>query len=212
MPCHFSRSSVVLYSILISSLRQQARGVCSFTIYYKASVSSIKNRQLLSDLQPLHNYSKLRVPESRLFLPRWHLYAHHYLLMTTIDPCLCRFTIWTLEMVTKKILMILCEEQITYATRYGQLQPKMCANGKFPPDFRIVKTVEEVEVTDPIALGRILRAYVLPTYLRSLRPTSRDSVSTKTAHQAKLYTLFDFLGAVQVSECEHMKRGALMPY
>ena len=109
MPCHFSRSSVVLYSILISSLRQQARGVCSFTKYYKASVSSIKNRQLLSDLQPLHNYSKLRVPESRLFLPRWHLYAHHYLLMTTIDPCFCRFTIWTLEMVTKKILMILCE-------------------------------------------------------------------------------------------------------
>ena len=105
----------------------------------------------------------------------------------------------------------------------------MCANGKFPHDFRIVKTVEEVEVTDrkwrilskhlslliiviAIALDRILRAYVLPTYLRSLRPTSRDSVSTKTAHQAKLYTLFDFLGVVQVSECEHMKRGALMPY
>lgn len=40
MPCHFSRSFIVLYSILISGLRQRARGVCSFTKYYKALVGS----------------------------------------------------------------------------------------------------------------------------------------------------------------------------
>jgi hypothetical protein len=40
MPCHFSRSFIVLYSILISSLGQRARGVCSFTKYYKAPVGS----------------------------------------------------------------------------------------------------------------------------------------------------------------------------
>ncbi|OCL01659.1 hypothetical protein AOQ84DRAFT_426642 [Glonium stellatum] len=102
--------------------------------------------------------------------------------------------------------------QVTYAARYGQLQPKMCADGRFPPDFRTAKTVEEVKVMDPTALDRILRAYVLPTDLRSLRLTSRDSVSTKTAQQAKLCTLFDFLGAVQISERERVKRGALMPY
>jgi len=107
--------------------------------------------------------------------------------------------------------------------------PKMCADGRFPPDFRTLKTVEELKVMDrkrrilstylslliiviATALDRILRAYVLPTDLRSLRLTSRDSVSTKTAHQAKLCTLFDFLGAVQISERERMKRGTLMPY
>src|SRR5882757_2707935 len=99
MPCHFSRSFIALYSILISSLRQRARGVCSFTKYYKASVGSIKNWQLLSHLQPVRNCSKLRVSESRLFLPRWPLYVHHYLLMTTTDPYLCRLTIWTLEIL-----------------------------------------------------------------------------------------------------------------
>jgi hypothetical protein len=80
--------------------------------------------------------------------------------------------------------------QITYAARY---------DGRFPPDFRTTKTVEEVKVIDrkwrilstylglliiliATALDRILRAYVLPTGLRSLRLTSRDPVSTKTAH------------------------------
>lgn len=36
-----------------------------------------------------------------------------------------------------------------------------CADGRFPPDFRTTKTVEEVKVIDPTALDRILRAYVL---------------------------------------------------
>ena len=38
--------------------------------------------------------------------------------------------------------------QITYAARHGRLQLKMCADGRFPPDFRTTKTVEEVKVMD----------------------------------------------------------------
>ncbi|OCK92561.1 uncharacterized protein K441DRAFT_706545 [Cenococcum geophilum 1.58] len=77
--------------------------------------------------------------------------------------------------------------QITCAARCGRLQPKMCAD------------VEEVKVMDPTALDRTLRAYVLPTSLRSLQLTSCNLVSTKIVHQAKLCTLFGFLGAVLIS-------------
>lgn len=117
------------------------------------------------------------------------------------------------ERVRRNNLFVqLVNGQISYAAKYGQMQPKMCTDGRFPPDFRTARTVEEVKVMDPTALDRILRAYGLPTDLRSLRLTSRDSVSTKTAHHAKLCTLFDFLGAMQISERERMKRGAIMPY
>jgi len=103
--------------------------------------------------------------------------------------------------------------QIAWAAKYGQLQPKMCADGRFPPDFRSGRTVEEIRVTDPTTLDRILRSYGLPTDLRSLQLTSRDSVSTRTALDAKLCTLFDFLGASQISERQRRKRvAALLPY
>ncbi|KAF2205023.1 hypothetical protein GQ43DRAFT_468609 [Delitschia confertaspora ATCC 74209] len=99
--------------------------------------------------------------------------------------------------------------QISYAARYGQLQPKMCGNGKFPEDFRVPKTVEEVRVMHPSTLDCILRAYGLPTDLRSLHLTSRDNIGPKAAHQAKLCTLFDFLGATQISERQRMRRAAV---
>ncbi|KAF2803689.1 uncharacterized protein BDZ99DRAFT_399203, partial [Mytilinidion resinicola] len=103
--------------------------------------------------------------------------------------------------------------QITWAAKYGQLQPKMCSNGVFPQDFRSPKTLEEVKCIDPTTLDRILRSYNLPTDLRSLQLTSRDSVSPRTALDAKLCTLFDFLGAVQISDRQRRKRGAaLLPY
>jgi hypothetical protein len=103
--------------------------------------------------------------------------------------------------------------QITWAAKYGQLQPKMCSDGRFPPDFQSAKTVEEVKVIDPTTLDRILRSYGLPTDLRSLQLSSRDSPSTRIALEAKLCTLFDFLGAAQISDRQRRKRGAaLLPY
>ncbi|KAF2191053.1 hypothetical protein K469DRAFT_363141 [Zopfia rhizophila CBS 207.26] len=110
------------------------------------------------------------------------------------------------------LLVQFVNSQVTHTARYGQLQPKMRSDGKFPPDFRVPKTVEEVKVMDPSTLDRILRAYGLPTDLRSLRMTSQDSVSPKTGHQARLCTLFDFLGATQISERQRLKRTACLPY
>lgn len=62
------------------------------------------------------------------------------------------------------------------------------------------------------SIDRVLRAYGQPTDLRSLRLTSQDTVSPRIAHQAKLCTLFDFLGATQISERQRMKRTVCLPY
>jgi hypothetical protein len=61
-------------------------------------------------------------------------------------------------------------------------------------------------------LDRILMAYQLPTDLRSLRLTSRHPISSRTAAQAKLITLLDFLGATQLAEYERFKKSAVIAY
>jgi hypothetical protein len=38
--------------------------------------------------------------------------------------------------------------QIRPGARYCQLQPKMCHDAKFPPEFGIPKTVDEVRAMD----------------------------------------------------------------
>lgn len=38
--------------------------------------------------------------------------------------------------------------QIAFGGRYCQLQPKMCHDAKFPPEFRVPKTVDEVRAMD----------------------------------------------------------------
>ncbi|KAF2745201.1 hypothetical protein M011DRAFT_151624 [Sporormia fimetaria CBS 119925] len=89
---------------------------------------------------------------------------------------------------------------ISPLAHYSQLQPKMCNDGRFPVEFNTPRTVEEIRTMDPSSLDRILRAYNLPTDLRSLRMTSNDIVGARMANKAKLCTLFDFLGAVQLAE------------
>ncbi|KAF1978569.1 hypothetical protein BU23DRAFT_449735, partial [Bimuria novae-zelandiae CBS 107.79] len=96
--------------------------------------------------------------------------------------------------------------QIRPGGRYCQLQPKMMQDGKFPPEFRIPKTVDEVRAMDPSSVDRVLRAYHLPTDLRSFRLTPQDTIGPRTAHQGKLCTLFDYLGATQISERQRNKR------
>lgn len=115
--------------------------------------------------------------------------------------------------------------QISPSARYSQLQPKMCSDGKFPNEFRAPRTIEEIRAMDRMfnfhnyviwvltelasMLDRILRAYGLPTDLRSLRMTSNDPVGPRVAHQARLCTLFDHLGAVQISDRQRMKRAGM---
>jgi len=38
--------------------------------------------------------------------------------------------------------------QIRPAGRYCQVQPKMCADSKFPPEFRVPKMVDEIRAMD----------------------------------------------------------------
>ncbi|KAF2006888.1 hypothetical protein P154DRAFT_569584 [Amniculicola lignicola CBS 123094] len=117
------------------------------------------------------------------------------------------------DLVRRTNLMVqFVNSHISFASRYSQLQPKMCSDAKFPSEFRVPRTVEEVRAMDPSTIDRILRAYHLPTDLRSLRLTSQDTVNPGRAHQAKLCTLFDFLGATQISERARMKRSACLPY
>ncbi|KAF2687241.1 hypothetical protein K458DRAFT_415504 [Lentithecium fluviatile CBS 122367] len=134
------------------------------------------------------------------------------------------------EMVRRTNLMVqFVNSQIRPAGRYCQVQPKMCPDSKFPPEFRVPKTVEEIRAMDrTLRLGigssvvtnepaassvdRLLRAYHLPADLRSLRMSSQDIINPRTAHQAKLCTLFDFLGATQISERQRVKRAVCLPY
>lgn len=48
--------------------------------------------------------------------------------------------------------------QITHSARYAQVQPKMCPDGRFPSDFRMAKTLEEVIVLDRMLLPSALPA------------------------------------------------------
>ncbi|KAF2263759.1 hypothetical protein CC78DRAFT_581143 [Lojkania enalia] len=117
------------------------------------------------------------------------------------------------ELVRKTNLTVqLVNGQIAPSARYGQLQPKMCSDARFPEEFRVPRTIEEIKTMDPSSVDRILRAYGLPTDLRSLRLTSQDFVNSRMTRQAKLCILFDFLGATQISEREKMKRTGYLPY
>lgn len=108
-------------------------------------------------------------------------------------------------------------------SRYGQLQPKMCSDSRFPVDFSTPRTIEEVRAMDRTLLipfvypgdtysrlastiDRILRAYNLPTDLRTLRlPVHKNPVTPRMVRHAKLCTLYDFLGAVQLAERHRSK-------
>ncbi|KAI9793478.1 MAG: hypothetical protein M1835_007197 [Candelina submexicana] len=87
----------------------------------------------------------------------------------------------------------------------SQVHPKICSDGRYPPDFQLPKTVEEVRVLDGSQLDRILQAYRLPLDLRSAH-RSRESLSTMRAQEAKLQVLWEFLGATRIAEHQKLKR------
>ncbi|KAL5396979.1 hypothetical protein PMIN06_003767 [Paraphaeosphaeria minitans] len=117
------------------------------------------------------------------------------------------------ELIRRTNLMVqFVNSKIWPGARYCQLQPKMCHGAKFPPEFRIPKTVDEMRAMDPSSVDRVLRAYNLPTDLRSFRTMTQGTINPRTVHQAKLCTLFDFIGATQISERQRNKRNNGPPY
>ncbi|KAF2761160.1 hypothetical protein EJ05DRAFT_497718 [Pseudovirgaria hyperparasitica] len=93
------------------------------------------------------------------------------------------------------------------STPYAQLQPKRMHDGRYPQDFRMARTVEEMKCIEGSTLDRILQAYNLPTDLRSFGLSSADVPAPRVIRMAKLCTLFDFLGATQLSsDIPPMKR------
>lgn len=64
----------------------------------------------------------------------------------------------------------LANSQISHTSRYAQVQPKMCRDGRFPSDFRTARTVEEMKVMD--------REYPrLPSVLQNSKIISIDTRS-----------------------------------
>lgn len=45
--------------------------------------------------------------------------------------------------------------QISHAAKYGQLQPKMTGDAKFPSEFRVLRTVEEIRAMDRMSLAQM---------------------------------------------------------
>ncbi|KAF2843189.1 hypothetical protein M501DRAFT_994048 [Patellaria atrata CBS 101060] len=96
---------------------------------------------------------------------------------------------------------------ITRESRYAQIQPKMCSDGKFPQDFRTARTVEEFRLLDSTALERILQAYHLPPLPMDNRAVRLHRESRSPVQHYRLITLYDYLGATSLAESERHKVG-----
>ncbi|KAL2363575.1 hypothetical protein RJZ56_003502 [Blastomyces dermatitidis] len=97
-----------------------------------------------------------------------------------------------------------------------QLHPMMCADGRFPADFQVPRTVEGVLLLDNTQLDRILQDYKLYTDARSLLltlpPRHRSTLvnarcSSSRFRQAKLHILLEYLGAVRIVEDRSNRAG-----
>ncbi|KAE9988731.1 hypothetical protein EG327_003252 [Venturia inaequalis] len=95
--------------------------------------------------------------------------------------------------------------QISPSAKCAQIQPKMMREGRFPSDFRTPRTADDMQAMESSTIERILLAYSLPTDLRSFRMSGVENPSSKVIKQAKLCTLFDFLGATRLADHERMK-------
>ncbi|KAK2786839.1 hypothetical protein FQN51_003484 [Onygenales sp. PD_10] len=96
---------------------------------------------------------------------------------------------------------------ISPRAHYMQVYPMMRADGKFPADFRMPKTVESIWLLDTTQLDRILQEYKLPfetrTLLASLPSSARHALGTLGSSStrfraAKLHILFEHLGAIRI--------------
>ncbi|KAI9704423.1 MAG: hypothetical protein M1836_007286 [Candelina mexicana] len=58
------------------------------------------------------------------------------------------------------LAVTLANNSIGYKSQYSQVHPKICSDGRYPPDFQLPKTVEEVRVLD----GELTIFYTLNNY------------------------------------------------
>ncbi|KAI4253755.1 MAG: hypothetical protein LQ352_003502 [Teloschistes flavicans] len=89
--------------------------------------------------------------------------------------------------------------------KFAQVHPLRCDDGTYPADFQFPKTVEAMKILDNSQLDRIMQAYRLPLDLQSISSSgryARDTTSSSRVRQAKLYNLWEFLGAYQLLEFE----------
>ncbi|KAL8639751.1 MAG: hypothetical protein Q9228_003247 [Teloschistes exilis] len=89
--------------------------------------------------------------------------------------------------------------------KFAQVHPLRCDDGTYPADFQFPKTVEAMKILDNSQLDRIMQAYRLPLDLQSFNSSgryARDATSSSRVRQAKLYNLWEFLGAYQLLEFE----------
>ncbi|KAI9815267.1 MAG: hypothetical protein M1827_002747 [Pycnora praestabilis] len=77
------------------------------------------------------------------------------------------------------LAVTLANNNINYRAQYSQVHPKMCTDGRYPQDFQLPKTVEEVKVLDGSQLDRILQAYRLPLDLRASSTRSPERKSSE---------------------------------
>ncbi|KAL8826518.1 MAG: hypothetical protein Q9191_003756 [Dirinaria sp. TL-2023a] len=101
--------------------------------------------------------------------------------------------------------------QISPTAKYAKIFPHMCDDGSFPVDFRTPKTVETMRVLDNSQLDRIMQSYRLPLDLRSITTfSSRETTHSSTrVRQAKLHSLWEYLGAHKLLEYDKMRKGMI---
>ncbi|KAI4146041.1 MAG: hypothetical protein L6R39_003615 [Caloplaca ligustica] len=114
--------------------------------------------------------------------------------------------------------------------KYAQVYPLRCDDGTFPTDFKSAKTVDTMRTLDSehpdvpsvsslppqkahirirvfhlLQLDRIMQAYRLPIVMNG--GTGPNSTSSSRVRQAKLYSLWEFLGAYHILEYEKWTKG-----
>ncbi|KAL8742015.1 MAG: hypothetical protein Q9184_008315 [Pyrenodesmia sp. 2 TL-2023] len=92
-------------------------------------------------------------------------------------------------------------------SKYALVHPLRCDDGSYPADFRSAKTVSAMRVLDNSQLDRIMQAYRLPLDLSSNAHHTRDSTSSSRVRQAKLFSLWEYLGAYHLLEYETFTKG-----
>ncbi|PGH18048.1 hypothetical protein AJ79_00674 [Helicocarpus griseus UAMH5409] len=118
---------------------------------------------------------------------------------------------WNIQELVRRtnLAAALANGIVSPRANYMQLHPMMCADGRFPVDFQVPRTVEGVMLLDNTQLDRILSEYKLHfdtrSLLVSLPPRFRSSlVNTMSPisrfRQAKLQLLLEYLGASRIVE------------
>ncbi|WEW55136.1 hypothetical protein PRK78_000564 [Emydomyces testavorans] len=121
----------------------------------------------------------------------------------------------TQELVRRTNLAVsLANHNVNPRSQVSMVHPMMCADGRFPVDFRTPKTIEEIKLLDSTQIDGILQDYKIPYDTRSLlnilassgTRVHADNMSSSRLRQAKLQLRFEHLGATRVVEEGGFKR------